>query len=164
MIALYRARAPEVRALDLGDGRHVILDTPPRYMPTAEFEAMYEPVSDRRQADRPALAGVPADDTTPGAERMQAMIAARTEPTNGHPPRRPRGKAEVDRVLDEARTQVDREIAARSKQDGGNATGTKLAEGQKPGRGRKACPKCHILNGVRAAECGSCGAKFPKPK
>lgn len=165
MMPLYRARAGEVRALDLGDGRHVLLGETPRYMTSADFDATYELVPDRRAPDQAPVVDelLIVGNPTPASERMAAMIAARTNGDARAPrPRLPRGKAEVEQVLTEVRGQVDREVAQRTKDRTGE-TGTKLAAGAKPGTGRKACPKCHILSGSRATECGTCGHKF-KPK
>jgi hypothetical protein len=44
----YRPRPVEVQAIDCGDGRYVLLTEPPRYMPTPEFEAAFEPMNGRR--------------------------------------------------------------------------------------------------------------------
>jgi hypothetical protein len=46
---LYRARPIEVQAVNLGDGRYVILDEPPRYASAAEFEAAFELADERRE-------------------------------------------------------------------------------------------------------------------
>lgn len=43
-IALYRARPQEVRAIDLGDDRHVILGETPRYVDSAQFLEAFEVV------------------------------------------------------------------------------------------------------------------------
>jgi hypothetical protein len=50
--ATYRARLPELRALDLEDGRHVILGELPRYMASPLFLEFYDLVPERRQATR----------------------------------------------------------------------------------------------------------------
>ncbi|MGH7510902.1 MAG: hypothetical protein ACREMZ_15730 [Gemmatimonadales bacterium] len=49
---LYRARPLEVHAIDLGDGRFVLLTEPPRYMSTENFAAGFDLVEEKRVAPR----------------------------------------------------------------------------------------------------------------
>lgn len=48
----YRARLPEVQAVDLDDGRFLLATEPPRYVPMAEFLDAFELVPERRTAER----------------------------------------------------------------------------------------------------------------
>lgn len=89
------------------------------------------------------LPGVAHVDAPPAAETMASAIAARTAPANGHTPRRPRTREEVDRAIEETRTQV----AAQTEQRG-------------PGKGKKFCTHCHQTTGVTAKNCRHCFEPF----
>jgi hypothetical protein len=52
VIPLFRARVAEVRAIDCGDGRHLLMTEPPRYAPSAAFLEDFELVAERRAAGR----------------------------------------------------------------------------------------------------------------
>lgn len=202
----YRRKPGEVEAFKLEDGRYLIAEEPPRFVPGEAFELIYEQLPDRRKTarrkkprakrtgrrrrdhvtdeevqERASLGrprgrppgrrkkasrnGAKPAGRKPGRPRKEAAVPTVTLPPDGDRPRFPRGKAEVDRVLDEVKTEVDRRMA----RDRGNntkvfsnseRTGRRLQEGESIGTGRKLCPKCQILNNSHAKECGSCGAVF----
>jgi hypothetical protein len=75
----YRSRPVEVQALDCGDGRHVLLTDPPRFMPTSDFEAAFELVEERRAVERRRTNGKPAAKVERRkASRRQAEAKIRT--------------------------------------------------------------------------------------
>jgi hypothetical protein len=174
MTTLYRARVPEVHALDLGDGRHVLLTEPPRYMDSADFLRQFEPAFTRRETDQVMAELTPASGNgrghlnpgTPDAEvqrpDLAAAIAARTTPGGPGPGRLPRTAEEVERVLAETRTQVETE----QRVDAMGVTTTSRGrpknppKPKKPGKGFKLCKECNGSNGTRASICRDCGAAF----
>jgi hypothetical protein len=89
-MSLYRTRPLEVQAIDCGDGRHVILEETPRYVPSAEFLERFELVEERRAKVRRVANGRgPAK----GKKERRAGPGRRQQNGDGHPEESPRARA-----------------------------------------------------------------------
>jgi hypothetical protein len=117
------------------------------------------------------------DDLVPASEKLAATIAARTVP-GGPAATLPRSPAELERILEETRVQVDQEQRERARNGGegppdpkaGKPYGTKLKPGESAGRGRRVCVRklesgelCNTVNPIagrgagNGAPCWGCG-------
>jgi hypothetical protein len=194
-MARYLPKMIAVEAFRLPDDRGYVVvppDDAPRIVPAADFERVFyleelrhwpASVSDdvrKLVEEPPALRGTPLvpDDLVPASEKLAATIAARTVPGGPGASPLPREQADVERILEETRVQVDQEQAERARNGGegpadpkaGKPYGTKLKPGESAGRGRRVCVRklesgelCNTVNpiagrgGGNGAPCWGCG-------
>lgn len=148
----YVPRRVVIEAFQLDSGRYVVVPEggSPRLVEAVDFEATFE-TAHPTVADgiRAVVAGQPLP--RPASETMAEAIAARTVLGGPNGSRPLRKTEDVDRAIEETRNQV----ATEPKVD---VLGQAYKRG--PGKGRKACPDCDTITGVRARACPDCGRAF----
>lgn len=144
------------------DGTFVgVLDAPlfdRVFRPAAARLPVPPPDMERSGVDRRELPGTPHDQIP--AVDLAGAIAARTTPGGPrvHVPRTPE---EVGAVLDQTRKDVEQIVGGdEMSQAIAKRKIRHVAEGEKPGKGYKVCPKCRAANGASASKCIDCGKKF----